>query len=203
MDPALWEHIAFFEREEEPDVPVTGQTSQPGPKRVFNSFGWVSASQVCGVQDFFQKRLFRCLLRISIRKCLSVGFFLMRSYVYWPMAIRIRILSSISTPNKVSFFLFLLCPAMFDKFWISVVNHRPFYINLAASRLHPAPVLRARALLPWLDLRALQRITKMSHRETPKPLQRAHRNQPRRRVCLTVHVYCVHVADSCLDLVFS
>ena len=46
MDPAMLEHIAFFESED-PD-PQGGPQSASGQqqKRVFNSFGWVNANQV-------------------------------------------------------------------------------------------------------------------------------------------------------------
>ena len=42
MDPAMLEHISFFESDDND----SGQSAAPQPKRVFNSFGWVSASQV-------------------------------------------------------------------------------------------------------------------------------------------------------------
>ena len=46
MDPAMLEHIAFFESED-----TDTQSSVEMPKRVFNSFGWVTAAQVRGTLE--------------------------------------------------------------------------------------------------------------------------------------------------------
>ena len=50
MDPAMLEHIAFFESEDDPqeapNAAAPQQTLKPSAGKVFNSFGWVNASQV-------------------------------------------------------------------------------------------------------------------------------------------------------------